>query len=194
MSGAVERGGSLLLSRLFYGSHSASPRKSRLLCQRRLDAADGRRPLGDVCVHIRLDGALLHFPPSAVANYVRELARVLRPGGAASLHHGNMPLCTESDPCRPKLICRRHANGTIVHIRGYYGGVRSCGITVQARKNPQARNAGTTCASVAALAAAHGLRVAKQEYVPWGGTRSLRHDAWDPATPPPRLPPTGIVD
>ena len=28
----------------------------------------------------------------------------------------------------------------------------------------------------------------------WEGTRSLRHDAWDPATPPPRLPPTGIVD
>ena len=138
--------------------------------------------------------SMVHFPPSAVANYVRELARVLRPGGTAFLHHGNMPLCTESDPCRPKLICRRHANGTIVHIRGYYGGVRSCGIAVQARKNPQARNAGTTCASVAALAAAHGLRVAKQEYVPWGGTRSLRHDAWDPATPPPRLPPTGIVD
>ena len=76
-----------------------------------------------------------------------------------------MPLCTESDPCRPKLICRRHANGTIVHIRGYYGRVRSCGIAVQARKNPQARNAGTTCASVAALASAVQVQKQRQRLV-----------------------------
>lgn len=138
--------------------------------------------------------SMVHFPPSAVANYLRELSRVLKPGGTAFLHHANMPLCTPSDPCRPKRICIQLPNGTVAHVRGFYGGVRSCGIPVQARKNPQARNAGTTCASVAALAASLGLRVTRQDIVPWGGSRSLRHDAWDPATPPPRLPPLGIVD
>lgn len=95
--------------------------------------------------------SMVHFPPTSVAAYAAELARVLRPGGTAFLHHANLPLCT--GPSR---------------VRGYYGGNKSCGIAVHARKNPQARNAGTTCESVAKHATDNGLRVLKQERYPWG--------------------------
>ena len=118
--------------------------------------------------------SMVHFPPKAVVSYIAEIARVLRPGGTAWLHHGNLRLCTNEDKCVPLSICHFKWDSklgyylTLWHNRGLYAGNNSCGIPGQATKNPQARNAGTTCASVAAAAETHALEVIQQEQPLWG--------------------------
>ena len=141
--------------------------------------------------------SMVHFPPAAVESYISELGRVLHGGATAFLHHGNLRLCNISDPClqepQPHIVCdikvkpaaARAAGATgndappplakgleapngHTRTRGIYAGAGSCGIPTVARKNPQARNAGTTCESVARAAAANGLVVLHQERYKWG--------------------------
>lgn len=117
--------------------------------------------------------SMVHFPPIAVTSYLAEVRRVLRPGGTAFLHHSNLRLCDSLSPCPSGLYCRGEKTMTRQFIRGVpyvraYGNSTPCGILDHAHKNPQGRNAGTTCESVAVDAQAHGLRVTKQERLPWG--------------------------
>jgi len=132
--------------------------------------------------------SMVHFPPDAVLAYIRELARVLRPGGTTFLHHAHLRLCNRNDACPGAYTCvhKTDANGP-THLRGVNGKAivahrtkhpqplfpstpvhnSACGVAVHAEKNPHARNAGTTCESVAAEAQARGLVVIRQERCGW---------------------------
>jgi len=132
--------------------------------------------------------SMVHFPPAAIRSYIAELARVLRPGGTAFLHHANLRVCNRNDPCPGAFTCtNKNAPQGPTHVRGinvdnvlahvkkhpeplFKSTLRfttACGVAVHAHKNPHARNAGTTCESVAAEARIHELIVVRQEQCNW---------------------------
>lgn len=97
--------------------------------------------LGDASVDVAVSwDSLVHAERDVIASYLKELGRVLRPGGTAFLHHANL---------------------------GAYRHRFSGKLTV---RNPHWRAESVSARLVRKDASSAGLRVLAQELIPWGGT------------------------
>ena len=97
--------------------------------------------------------AMVHFPAWAVAQYLKEISRMLQPGGMSFLHHANMPRCPPGvSPHFAPKACGRENNF----------------------KNPGARSL-VNASFVADNARQSGLEVVRQAVFGWGKHHSGAH-------------------
>jgi hypothetical protein len=113
--------------------------------------------------------SMVHFPPIAIDSYLKEIYRILRPGGTAFLHHSNLPAC-------PLQTATKKATGVPFMRRlrrGLYRLNASCGIPGNPTANPAARNV-MTAERFSRMARCHGLEIVKQHRMYWPPEAEVR--------------------
>ena len=108
--------------------------------------------------------AMVHFEAKVIAAYVKEIARVLAPGGRAFLHHSNLPRCAwRVAPHAEPDACGAAGDGSIV------GNPESRSVVSEAESRSVVSEgyASVTMKDLVADRAARAGLVVRQDEIPW---------------------------
>jgi SAM-dependent methyltransferase len=125
--------------------------------------------------------SLVHAESDVLSSYVNELARVLKPGGVAFIHHSNL-----GSVANRRLLWKFIQNGVArirsSNFRGILRSLRntakrqSYGIAFSNLRNPDRRAPSMSANRMRGFVERSGMSCLQQELVPWGDTGQMLTD------------------